>query len=71
MRPRAIPLAHVPHVTHPDEYVRAVVEFIKARQARRSLCVTLLASVAEGLSLPKTSSAEVVAYAVPSVSRVH
>jgi pimeloyl-ACP methyl ester carboxylesterase len=22
---------HVPHVTHPDEYVRAVVEFIQAR----------------------------------------
>jgi pimeloyl-ACP methyl ester carboxylesterase len=22
---------HVPHQTHPDEYVRAVVEFIQAR----------------------------------------
>ncbi len=43
---------HVPQLTHPDEYVRAVVEFIQARCRRGGLRVTLLASVAEDLSLP-------------------
>jgi pimeloyl-ACP methyl ester carboxylesterase len=28
---------HVPHQTHPDEYVRAVVEFIQARDRSADL----------------------------------